>query len=958
MGGHRVNQQVLPGSDESRYQPLPEAILKTRFRSIHETIWEAEARFDLLFRQDHGLHVWPANRLRIYYQLAEAIDVYDAQKTAVAKPEAVPEYRLDDLPEVDVYIQTGALGPAAANRARPYGCTYTQDYVRWLLDHGHRVLLLSDAEDVLVKHPGLFVLHSRQLSGFSAQCKRGFGRREQLGLGGADLAFWTRVDDFFHERLGVRIFGREKIEGWIWSLHTQLVTQREVFRRVRPKAFICMAHYFRAAQIQAAREVGARTIDFQHGINSKFHLGYGFPNVRPEARDIPYYPDEFWSWGRFWAPESWFPTKCCDVRAVGHNAHAHAREIAASATRRQDRTLLIATSWAMQSAFKAAVEQIAVRLPDWQIVVKLHPREDLADYEGIAAAHANVSLVAGHMDVMEAARDVSVVLSICSSSLFDVLLVGGRIAVMHLEGVEYAEDFVAAFGIPVLDADASNIEACIEQALGQSLPLDRIFAGAQSERLELAMNAALGAAFPRPERITAAKVLGSNGNAQPRSLLSRLRDFARRRYSGGPSDMRFRYLTKAAKQAGEQRDDSAFAGCVAELFDLGAPTAAYRNRLLGALYRLKRTGDTATFQKGLDALLKKALTENATTALPLFEHALIAGKEKPLLKAYGLSPNTRRWREGAALLAGCNPTMASIVRSTETIVESAADEFLDARVSDADIERLVAHLKQRIADGKPFAMMRLGDGEVYGFDVDYVDRDTLDEDRAAREGIWWNATLDEPMRLRLRDGFAAAMAQADLLGIPSSFRLLRDLPVALDSMRRPIELWSRTTRAHVILFRELDRMISDGRVDLAGKAICDDRCHQELFTPERTRQLLSGAAHVVGVNCFARERLNKALGAEIIHDHVLLPPHQKVRQFVDDTPLRDMPTPFVLDELLARIDDVVRPGSVVLVAGGFAGKLLIGRARERGGVVLDIGAAADYWMGIDTRGELDFAAYR
>jgi hypothetical protein len=43
------------------------------------------------------------------------------------------------------------------------------------------------------------------------------------------------------------------------------------------------------------------------------------------------------------------------------------------------------------------------------------------------------------------------------------------------------------------------------------------------------------------------------------------------------------------------------------------------------------------------------------------------------------------------------------------------------------------------------------------------------------------------------------------------------------------------------------------------------------------------------------------------------------------------------------------PGELVLVAGGFLGKLICERVRERGGIALDIGSAADYWMGFQTR---------
>jgi hypothetical protein len=59
--------------------------------------------------------------------------------------------------------------------------------------------------------------------------------------------------------------------------------------------------------------------------------------------------------------------------------------------------------------------------------------------------------------------------------------------------------------------------------------------------------------------------------------------------------------------------------------------------------------------------------------------------------------------------------------------------------------------------------------------------------------------------------------------------------------------------------------------------------------------------------------------------------------------------PEVFDRIMAEIV-VPRPGAVFLVAGGLLGKLYCDRIKQLGGIALDIGAAADAWMGFNTRG--------
>jgi hypothetical protein len=44
-----------------------------------------------------------------------------------------------------------------------------------------------------------------------------------------------------------------------------------------------------------------------------------------------------------------------------------------------------------------------------------------------------------------------------------------------------------------------------------------------------------------------------------------------------------------------------------------------------------------------------------------------------------------------------------------------------------------------------------------------------------------------------------------------------------------------------------------------------------------------------------------------------------------------------------------RPGEVYLIAAGFLGKIYAETVRQQGGVAIDIGSLADFWMGHKTR---------
>lgn len=144
----------------------------------------------------------------------------------------------------------------------------------------------------------------------------------------------------------------------------------------------------------------------------------------------------------------------------------------------------------------------------------------------------------------------------------------------------------------------------------------------------------------------------------------------------------------------------------------------------------------------------------------------------------------------------------------------------------------------------------------------------------------------------------------------------------------------------------------------AQKTLLDDRCHQELFTQSGVERFLQSGRPAVLVSCFSKEQINGAFGNDVFSEAIRLPPHSKVRHAVPDDAIARARMPDMMDDLLEQVDQQARKGAVCFIAGGIAGKLLLDQAKRSGGVGLDIGAVADYWMGINTRGPHDFVQFK
>jgi hypothetical protein len=111
------------------------------------------------------------------------------------------------------------------------------------------------------------------------------------------------------------------------------------------------------------------------------------------------------------------------------------------------------------------------------------------------------------------------------------------------------------------------------------------------------------------------------------------------------------------------------------------------------------------------------------------------------------------------------------------------------------------------------------------------------------------------------------------------------------------------------------------------------------------------------ITCHAKlaDVLSTSYGVTIDAVH-LIPPEQKYATgFSDARSCRHYPHVFEeLREELAK----ARPGQVFLVAAGVLGKTYCLWIKQAGGIAIDIGSAADFWCGHETRSIADGGTYR
>jgi hypothetical protein len=207
--------------------------------------------------------------------------------------------------------------------------------------------------------------------------------------------------------------------------HTRLRSlYRALLKRQGIKTVYVVVAYFHQHIVGAARDLGIRVVELQHGAISPFHLGYSYPG-RPS---VPDQPDELWCFGSYWTDVAELPAGMA-TRVTG------ASFISPLSPERQAAKDPRRVVFLSQGTIGPALVEYAAALvearPDLDVVFHLHPSERSTDY----SLPAGVRLSSDN--TLELLASASYQVGVATTALFEGMLLGCRTAVAELPGHEY-----------------------------------------------------------------------------------------------------------------------------------------------------------------------------------------------------------------------------------------------------------------------------------------------------------------------------------------------------------------------------------------------------------------------------------------------------------------------------------------------------------------------------------------
>lgn len=218
---------------------------------------------------------------------------------------------------------------------------------------------------------------------------------------------------------------------WMYRLFFILAT--------RSKELVIVDSYSsKAGMIAAAKKSGLYVKELQHGVITKYHLGYSYEGKK--SNDL-FIPDQILVWSGFWKDivSKLSPVRSVDVLA---NDFVSAAVVKYKKQDKEENNLVIISQGAISEALASFLIKYSSFFKRYQVFYKLHPSEvkNWRKNDSIlnVSKMSNVEIVEDG-DLYDYISTANIVLGVFSTAMFEAMEIGCQVVVLPLPGSEYMD---------------------------------------------------------------------------------------------------------------------------------------------------------------------------------------------------------------------------------------------------------------------------------------------------------------------------------------------------------------------------------------------------------------------------------------------------------------------------------------------------------------------------------------
>ena len=234
--------------------------------------------------------------------------------------------------------------------------------------------------------------------------------------------------------------------------------------------------------VQAANEMGIKTIEIQHGTMGSRHIGYNYP-----SGEYNFFPRFELIWGHFWRDTSAVPIPKENCYVTGFPFLE--RNVGSLSVENQYDVLFISQA-TIGEQIRTYARELSLKHPEWSVVFKLHPSE-IAKAQDYRSYFKGTNIAVEYKsDLYEELRKASAVVGVYSTSLFEALAFGLQPVVLsELYGAGYMDDLIAKGGAVGI-SNVDELNQALEDQLSRkqaTIDLEYYFVSHAVEKMEEAI---------------------------------------------------------------------------------------------------------------------------------------------------------------------------------------------------------------------------------------------------------------------------------------------------------------------------------------------------------------------------------------------------------------------------------------------------------------------------------------
>ena len=423
----------------------------TNIEQICERLFQLEKDHSLLELDIAGVKIYQLMRMSIYYDIAKATGVFDNPHPGKKRRKSFVNRCFSTFADLTVrnpLFVTGNVDAIVFPHSRKVRDAdgLIDVYSHYLIDHlereGKRCCVIEKSKKIatskgLVRNSKrcdiIRLLNKLQIA--TENCQLSITDNEAL------KAFSLLIDETFNIKINLY----KKLNKRLNKFHHNYAGYKRLFKRLKPKQiYVVVAYFGWGEMIKAAKDLGIEVIEIQHGVYSRYHLGYSYPN-QSKALSLDFFPDKFLVWGDYWASMPELPLKQHACLSVGFS-YFHIKQKLVDKVQRKSKQIVILSQGAIGERFAEQVATVAGLLKDYQLIYKLHPSEYLTWEQSRSvttlAENPNVTIIGEGSDLYQLLAESEYQFGVFSTAVFEGVGMGCKTILFDLPGVEYMERMV------------------------------------------------------------------------------------------------------------------------------------------------------------------------------------------------------------------------------------------------------------------------------------------------------------------------------------------------------------------------------------------------------------------------------------------------------------------------------------------------------------------------------------